>query len=58
MPQVVKIVKTPAQEAQTGTGGLKCQMPGYAATISAIASTTGGIRPGGLIETDQGRNRS
>ena len=53
MPQVVKIVKTPPQEAQTGTGGLKCQMPGYAATISAIASTTGGIRPGGLIETDR-----
>ena len=53
MPQVVKIVKTPPQEAQTGTGALKCQMPGCAATISAIAHATGGIRPGGLIETDR-----
>ena len=53
MPQVVKIVKTPAQQAQTGTGGLQYQMPGYAATISAVASTTGGIRPGGLIESDR-----
>ena len=53
MPQIVKIVKRPPQEAETGTEGLKCQMPGCAATISVIASATGGIRPGGLIETDQ-----
>ena len=53
MPQVVKIIKTSPQDAQTGTGGLQCQMPGYAATISAIASATGGIRPGGLIESDR-----
>ena len=50
----VRVAKD-ARHAETtmGTGGLKCQMPGHAATISAIASTTGGIRPGGLMETDR-----
>ena len=41
------------QEVQTGTGGLGCQLPGCAATVSAVAAATGGIRPGGLIETDR-----
>lgn len=50
---VVKTVGSGHPETNPGSGGLKCQMPGYAATVSAIASTTGGIRPGGLIETDR-----
>lgn len=46
----VKIAKRAPEKATAGSGGMKCQMPGYAATVSAIATATGGIRPGGLIE--------
>ena len=53
MPQVVKVVKGVPQEAMTGTAGLKCQIPACAITVGAIASSTGGIRPGGMIETDR-----
>ncbi len=49
----VKIVKSPSSVATTGTGGLNCQIPGSVASVSAIASATGGIRPGGLLETDR-----
>ncbi|MDE7441690.1 MAG: hypothetical protein K2M69_05970 [Muribaculaceae bacterium] len=51
---VVKIVKSSASGACGGTGGLDCHISGQGATVSAIASATGGIRPGGLIETDRG----
>lgn len=49
----VIIVKSPSTEACAGTGGMNCQLPGCATTVSAIASATGGIKPGGLIETDR-----
>lgn len=48
----VRIVKQTPKEADPGRGGMNCQLPGCATTVSAIASATGGIRPGGLIETD------
>ena len=40
-------------QVRTGTGGLGCQLPGCVASVSAVAAATGGIRPGGLIETDR-----
>lgn len=49
----VKVVKPSLSGACAGTGGLNCQIPGSVASVSAIASATGGIRPGGLIETDR-----
>lgn len=35
-----------------GSTGLPTQLPGGVATVSALASATGGVRPGGMIETD------
>ena len=49
----VKIAKRVWEGVTAGSGGLSCQMAGCAATVSAIASSTGGIRPGGLIEPDR-----
>lgn len=46
----VRIVKTAPEGATAGSGGMNCQIPGCAATVSVIASSTGGIRPGGLTE--------
>lgn len=53
MAQVVKIVKGGSSGALIGSGGRECQLPGMGATVSGIASATGGIRPGGLMETDR-----
>lgn len=49
----VKIVRTSTQEACAGSGGLKCQIAGCAATVSAFASATGGIGPGAIMECDR-----
>lgn len=35
-----------------GSAGLKTQVPGAMASVSNLASATGGIRPGGLAQTD------
>lgn len=37
----------------TGNAGLKTQAPGAATTVSSVAAVTGGLRPGGIIETDK-----
>lgn len=49
----VKVVKSPSSVATAGTGGLNSQIHWSVASVSAIASATGGIRPGGLLETDR-----
>lgn len=49
----VRVVKATLSGVCAGTRGLNCQIPGCAASVSAIASASGGIRPGGLIETDR-----
>ncbi len=49
----VKVVKSSSSVATAGTGGLNSQIHGSVASVSAIASATGGIRPGGLLETDR-----
>ncbi len=52
MGVVVRVVKTPPEVATAGSGGRSCQIAGAALTVGAIASATGGIRPGALIERD------
>lgn len=48
---VVQIV--PSQNNKThGSAGLKCHVPGGMVTISNVASSTGGINPDNLLETD------
>ena len=39
---------------ETPDSGIQCEIPGSAVTVSAIALRTGGIRPGGLVETGRG----
>lgn len=36
----------------TGTAGLRSQLPGMMASVSNLASATGGIGPGNLVQTD------
>ena len=36
----------------TGTAGLRTQVPGAMASVSNLASATGGIAPGNLVQTD------
>lgn len=43
----------PTQRATIGSAGLATQIPGGCATVSAAAMSTGGVRRGGLIETDK-----
>lgn len=48
-------IKFPTQPKGTtipGSAGLHSQIPGGVTTVSTVAAATGGIRPGGLIETD------
>ncbi|MBD5205013.1 MAG: hypothetical protein HDS84_01355 [Bacteroidales bacterium] len=57
MGQVVRIVhntQAAGLSHETPDSGIQCEMPGSAVTVSAIALRTGGIRPGGLVETDRG----
>lgn len=39
-------------QAVSGTAGVKSQVPGASATVSAVAGATGGISGGNLVETD------
>ena len=48
---VVKVVSghlTPT----TGSAGLRTQLPGAMASVSNLASATGGIKPGNLAQSD------
>lgn len=52
---VKETIKFPAEGGRkptTGTAGLRCQVPGTAATVSALAYATGGISPSGFVKTD------
>ncbi len=51
---VVKVVKKPVSHLKNEKGERLTHLMGTAATVSAIAAMTGGIKPGNLIETDQG----
>lgn len=51
---VVRVVRTGHPEANPGSGGMNCQLPGCAATVSAVASASGGIKPGAIIDTGLG----
>lgn len=35
-----------------GSAGLRTQVPGMVASVSNLASATGGIAPGNLVQTD------
>lgn len=48
-PHSAFLSKPPA----AASGGHKCHLAGTGATVCAIALASGGIRPGGLIETDR-----
>lgn len=48
----IKFPSQPKGAITPGSVGLNTQIPGGVATVSAVASATGGIRPGGFIETD------
>ena len=39
-------------DAVNGSAGIQSQVPGQATTVSGVASATGGIAPGNLIQTD------
>lgn len=49
----IKFPSAPGVSVTTGNVGLQTHIPGACVTVSAVASATGGIRPGGLIETDR-----
>lgn len=40
-------------KSSPGSVGLSTQVPGGMTTVSGVAAATGGIRPGGIIETDK-----
>lgn len=50
MSEIISNGGTAATPA-AGTAGLNTQLPGQAATVGNVASATGGINPGALIET-------
>lgn len=51
-----EIVKFPPEgkrlEPTAGSAGLRTQVPGAMASVSNLASATGGIAPGNLVQTD------
>ena len=51
-----EVVKFPASVRQhlptAGSAGLATQVPGAPASVSNLASASGGIKPGNLIERD------
>lgn len=51
MAVTVSIAEHPYQRPAEGKAGVRCHVPGAPATVSALAGATGGIRPGGLVET-------
>lgn len=50
--EVVKFPQGRGAQPVTGRVGLRTQLPGGAATVSNIASATGGVGPGNLAERD------
>ena len=51
--EVVKVVsQSQCPKPGTGHAGLKTQVYGAIASVSNLAASTGGIRSGGLVETD------
>ena len=53
MGETVRIVSGYRIEPTTGSAGLKTQLPGAMASVSNLASATGGIGRGHLVETDR-----
>lgn len=51
-----EVIKFPpegtAARVATGHTGLRTQVPGGMTTVSNLASATGGIAPGNLVQTD------
>ena len=51
-----EVVKFPPEgkkvKPTTGNAGLRTQVPGAMASVSNLASATGGIAPGNLAQTD------
>ena len=51
-----EVVKFPPEgkkvKPTTGSTGLRTQVPGAMASVSNLASATGGIAPGNLAQTD------
>lgn len=52
MGEHIKFVEKPVHPTK-GTSGLATQVPGCATTIGNLASATGGIKPGNIVETDK-----
>lgn len=50
--ETVTVGSGQALEPTAGTAGVNSQLPGNATTVSAVASATGGVGPGNLIESD------
>ena len=49
---VVKIVNSRSLEPSKGSAGQRTQIPGAMASVSNLASATGGIGPDNLAESD------
>lgn len=49
----IKFPSMPKLPVTSGGAGLKTHFPGASTTVSTVAAATGGIRPGGFIETDK-----
>lgn len=52
--EVVKFPGNRKIRVCTGSAGLKTQVPGGVATVSSLATATGGIGAGGFVPTDIG----
>lgn len=50
--ETVQVATEPAPSPIPGHAGVESQLPGQAATVSNMASATGGIAPGNFVETD------
>lgn len=48
--ETVTVGSGQALEPTAGTAGVNSQLPGNATTVSAVASATGGVGPGNLID--------
>jgi hypothetical protein len=48
-------IKFPTERPRPTTGSVSAatQLPGMATMVSSMAIATGGIKPGGMIETDR-----
>lgn len=50
--EVVKFPQGRPAQPTTGSAGLRTQLPGGVATVSNLASATGGVGPGNLAQRD------